>query len=183
VEIEGRSHMRLHIGREGTNRRALEHRYAELWAQFEASFVRLVNTYESVPQAREDLLQDIRVAIWMALPRFREESSLRTFAFRIAHNRALTHVWRRRPTEVLDDLEIPDNGNDPEAIAIGSIEQDRFNSAIRSLPVPMMQVITLTLEDIPQREIAEILGISENNVAVRLNRARGLLRQKLGGRS
>lgn len=44
----------------------------------------------------------------------------------------------------------------------------------------MMQVMTLALEELPHKEIASILGTNENNVAVRLNRARALLRQKLG---
>ena len=109
---------------------------------------------------------------------------MRTFVFRIAHNRALTYVWKRKslPTEVFEGIDEPDPSPGPDEKIIGEIESDKLQNAIRSLPLPMMQVLTMALEDIPHKEIAVILGTTEGNVAVRLNRARGLLRQKLGGR-
>ncbi len=53
-------------------------------------------------------------------------------------------------------------------------------AAIRTLPLIQREVITLTLEELSQAEIGEVLGITENNVAVRLNRARKSLRRLLG---
>ena len=50
----------------------------------------------------DDLMQDVLVAIWLALPRFRAESSERTFVFRIAHNRGCTFVARRREHDRLE---------------------------------------------------------------------------------
>ncbi len=58
-------------------------------------------------------------------------------------------------------------------------QETRLLDAIRRLPVSYRQVITLTLEDLSYAEIAQILGINENNVGVRLNRARQLLRRLL----
>ena len=90
---------------------SLESQYSELWAEFGGSLARLVQSYEALPQAQEDLLQEIRLAIWMALPKFRGDSSLKTFVFRIAHNRSLTHVWHRRQASIvepLDGVEIKD---------------------------------------------------------------------------
>ena len=49
--------------------------------------------------------------------------------------------------------------------------------SIRRLPIPFRQVITLTLEGMSYAEIAEVLGINESNVGVRLNRARQMLRR------
>lgn len=180
MDVEAQTGLRLFWGQKENNRKALERQYAEIWEQFGAGLSRLAASYEAQPPAREDLLQDIRMAIWLALPKFRSESSIRTFVFRIAHNRALAHVWKRRDAESIDELEIADTAGDPEQATIAKLDSERLQSAIRTLPDPMKQVITLALEDIPYREIAEILGTTENNVAVRLNRARGLLRQKLG---
>jgi RNA polymerase sigma-70 factor (ECF subfamily) len=179
VEID----LKFWKARGADKRIAQEARYERLWEEFGPSLNRLVSSYEALPAAREDLLQDIRLAIWIALERFRGESSLRTFVFRIAHNRGLTHSWRRRNTESTADLrevEIEDGKANPEAVAIGNLNQDRLIDAIRTLPIQLRQAITLALEELPHREIGEILGISENNVAVRLTRARALLRQKLG---
>jgi RNA polymerase sigma factor (sigma-70 family) len=164
-----------------TRRDQLEAEYERLWAEFGASLGRLASSYESRPHAREDLLQDIRLAIWTALPRFRGDASLRTFIFRIAHNRALTHVWQRKKagqSEEPDD--VVDVRENPEASAIQTTNRVRLVEAIRGLPIPFRQVITLALEDLSHGEIATVLGISENNVAVRMNRARNLLKEILG---
>ncbi len=164
-----------------TRREQLEAEYERLWAEFGASLGRLASSYESRPHAREDLLQDIRLAIWTALPRFRGDASLRTFIFRIAHNRALTHVWQRKKagqSEEPDD--VVDVRENPEASAIQTTNRVRLVEAIRGLPIPFRQVITLALEDLSHGEIATVLGISENNVAVRMNRARNLLKEILG---
>ena len=162
---------------------SLHEQYTCLLNEFAPGLARLAASYEAIPQAREDLLQDIRVALWVALPRFRAEASLRTFVYRIAHNRALTHVWRRRRTgtrDPIDDLELIDQLQGPEARVIESASRDRLLQAIRGLPLTSRQVITLALEDMSNGEMAAVLGISENNVAVRLSRARTLLRARLG---
>ena len=165
----------------GAGRDQLEREYEQIWRDHGASLARLASCYELNAHTREDLLQEIRLAIWMALPRFRGESSLRTFLFRIAHNRALTHVWRRkRNISSQESEETADTRNGPEAAAIQAVDCSRLMEAIHQLPLSFRQVITLSLEDLSQAEIASVLGISENNVAVRMNRARKLLREKLG---
>jgi RNA polymerase sigma factor (sigma-70 family) len=171
-------------GMESNRRKELESQYEDVWREYGASLSRLAASYEFLPQAREDLLQEIRLAIWTALPRFRGESSMRTFIYRIAHNRALTHVWRRgaqpAPTSSLE--EPADHRPTPESLAVRAADQVRLMQAIRNLPVPYRQVITMALDDLPPAEIAAVLGITDNNVGVRLNRARKMLREKLGGK-
>ena len=122
------------------------------------------------------------MAIWQALPRFRGESSEKTFIFRIAQNRAISHLTRRPPSErELDEaIERPDDRHNPENVVSKEERTARLLKAIRRLPVQYRQVLTLSLEDLDYREIAEVLGISESNVGVRLNRARQLLRQTMG---
>ena len=162
-------------------REQLEREYEQLWRDHGASLARLASSYELNTHAREDLLQEIRLAIWVALPRFRGESSLRTFLFRIAHNRALTHVFgRKKNISVEDSEEAIDTRKGPEAAVIHAASCSRLMTAIRQLPLPFRHVITLSLEDLSYAEIASVLGITENNVGVRINRARKLLRDKLG---
>jgi RNA polymerase sigma factor (sigma-70 family) len=162
-------------------RKQLEEDYERVWKNFGASLARLTSSYESNAHAREDLLQEIRLALWVALPRFRHDCSLRTFVLRVAHNRALTHVWKRKKPSPSVDLEgVEDARDNPEVSAIRNANRSRLEEMIRHLPIPFRQVITLVLEDLPYSEIAAVLGISESNVAVRLTRARKLLREKLG---
>lgn len=166
-------------------RSSLEREYEELWSAYGEGLTRLASSYESARDSREDLLQEIRLALWKALPTFRRDCSLRTFVYRVAHNRGLTHVWRRR-TQPQSSAELPDVGDprpSPEETAIQTADQSSLMDAIRKLPIAYRQVITMTLEELPQSEIAAVLGISENNVAVRLNRGRKLLRGYLEGKS
>jgi RNA polymerase sigma-70 factor (ECF subfamily) len=157
-----------------------EARYLRLLEQHDPAIRRLAVGYERDPMRRQDLVQDIRLALWQALPSFRGECAERTFVFRIAHNRSVSHIqhWRRRHTEVLpDEAPIADGGLDPERAASQRQRQQRLQAAVQRLPLGLRQVVVLTLEGLSHPEIGEVLGISGNNVAVRLTRARAALAQ------
>ena len=166
-------------------RRALEQRFERILGEHGAAISRLAYGYEAVAGIREELVQEIALAIWRALPHFRRECSERTFVFRIAHNRGLTHVWRRRPPpQSLDDLQEADEPMDPRPHPDEQLAQinqrERLGSAVQSLPVGHKQMIVLMLEGLSYAEIGEVLGITENNVAVRLTRARKALKDAIG---
>ena len=156
-------------------------RYERLLSEHGPALRRVAGSYEADRHRREDLFQDICLAIWQALPSFRGEASERTFIFRIGHNRGLSHSWRRRPAAAdLEEAEtVVDPLPGPEAEAGASERRRRLRSAVRGLPLAARQVVSLSLEGLSQREIGEVLGISENNVAVRLHRARAALRRSL----
>lgn len=143
---------------------------------------RLAASYAGRTSEQEDLVQEIALALWQALPRFRGESSPRTFLFRIAHNRCLSHLARRRTTDSFDALGLDpvDPSASPEQALGARQSSQRLLEAVRRLPLIHRQVIVLALEDMDYGEIATVLGISENNVGVRLNRARAQLRAMLG---
>ena len=142
---------------------------------------RVASSYEADPGHAEDLFQEICLAIWRALPRFRGESSLRTFVFRVAHNRGLSHGWReaRRPRESEEPRGLTDERPGPDARYERREETARLYAAIRRLPPLTRQVLTLRLEGLAFAEIGEIMGQSENNVTVRASRARKALRELL----
>ncbi|HEX3473518.1 MAG TPA: sigma-70 family RNA polymerase sigma factor [Kofleriaceae bacterium] len=156
----------------------------ELLVRHEPALRRLAASYERDPALREDLVQEMLLALFRALPAWRRECSERTFVYRVANNRALSHLASRRPP--FDDLDraagVPDPAPLPEAIAVAGQQHETLLAALRRLPVPQRQLLTMALEDLTPREIAEVLGITENNVAVRLTRARAALRELLAGR-
>ena len=169
-------------GAKEEERALLEKRYERILRDHSAGLRRLAASYEVQPSRREDLVQEIAMAIWQALARFRDECSERTFVFRIAHNRALSHAWKRKraPEGADGSVEVVDPGSTPESELHRDERRDKLVTAIRSLPLIQREVITLTLEELSQAEIGDVLGITENNVAVRLNRARKSLRRLLG---
>lgn len=143
---------------------------------------RIACSYEADVSLAEELVQEIHVALWRALPTFRGAASMRTFVARIATNRALTHVARqmRSPTIVEVNADIPTNDANPEAQALALSKRSQLLMAVRSLPLAYRQVVTLTLEELSTTETATTLGITTNAVAIRLSRAKKLLRERLG---
>ena len=119
------------------------------------------------------------MALVRALPAFRGEASLKTYVLRTAHNVCLRQGMRQRRWKVDPIGEVADPAASAERRTIRRQEEARLLAAIRGLPVGLRQVLTLTLEELPQREIADMLGITENAVAIRMHRARRLLRARL----
>jgi RNA polymerase sigma-70 factor (ECF subfamily) len=102
--------------------------------------------------------------------------------YRIAQNRALSALARRGAEgSAIDDVP-PDPAPLVETAIARQQESTQLADVVRRLPLPYRQVVVLMLEGLEYGEIAEVLGISETNVGVRLNRARPLLRQILGER-
>ena len=157
----------------------LEQWFDDVLTTYGAALGRLAASYVRDSGEREDLLQEIVFAIWQALPRFRGQSSERTFLFRIAHNRAMTHLARRRMAAVEPDEYIEDAAPNPERALSVRQEGERLLEAIRRLPLAYAQVVTLTLEGLSYAEVADVLGITETNVGARLTRSREMLRHLL----
>jgi len=143
---------------------------------------RIAASHEADPQLREDLAQEILCAVWRAAPSFRGDAALRTFVARIATNRAVTHVKRAlarpRSAPLPDDIAV--RGEDAESQAIARDRDARLLAAVRALPMALREPALLTLEGLPVAEIAKVLGVTPNAVAVRMSRAKQTLRLTLG---
>jgi RNA polymerase sigma factor (sigma-70 family) len=149
--------------------------------EFGPALSRIAASYERNSALRDELLQEIFIAIIAALPRLSHVDKLKPFVFRIAHNRCLSHVTKRirerdgeQRLEELTDLSTSD-----EQALIEEERGARLLRAVRRLSLPYRQVITLLLEDLTYEEIGETLGISVNNVGVRVNRAKQQLKAVL----
>ncbi|HEY7670696.1 MAG TPA: sigma-70 family RNA polymerase sigma factor [Gammaproteobacteria bacterium] len=162
-------------------RAILEEQFTRLLTGNRAALSRLAASYTRTAGDCDDLLQEIAMALWRALPAFRGECSERTFVFRIAHNRCITHLSKRRVNVSLDEaeIEVEDPSANAEAALAEEQERQRLLAAIRDLPAIHREVLVLALEGMGYREIADVVGISESNVGVRLNRARERLRELL----
>lgn len=143
---------------------------------------RVIASYAPRGPERDDLAQDVLLALWQALPKFRGESSTKTFFLRIAHNRCLSHVWqraRRHSFSAANLVELPDPRPGIDEQIAAQERTERFLGHLRSLPLGQRQVLTLSLEGLSHAEIAALVGITPENVAVRLGRARDALRRSL----
>jgi RNA polymerase sigma-70 factor (ECF subfamily) len=156
--------------------------FEALVREHQAMIGRICASYEHNRDLARDLAQDVLFAVWRALPAHRGESSLKTFVARIAQFRAISHVARssRMPAHQAIDENLLDHGALPDVQVIAADERDRLLAAVRRLPLTYREPAVLTLEGFTPGEVAVSLGISQDLVAVRLSRARVLLRKLLG---
>lgn len=142
---------------------------------------RIAAAYERHPDRVDDLVQDIWIAVWQALPRLKDQTMLKSYIARIAQNICVTHVRRAlvRQTQPLSDT-IPDLAPAPDEATSHAMRLTRLIEAVRGLPENLKAVTTLYLEDMPINDIATALGISASNVSVRLHRAKSAIRLSLG---
>ncbi|MGH9444319.1 MAG: RNA polymerase sigma factor [Terriglobia bacterium] len=141
-----------------------------------------------------DVLQNVFVKIIRGIKQFHNESSLKTWIYRIAVHEALNYRrswfrWRRREAFSLDDesrreftVAVKDARREegPYEVLEQRERQEMVTAAVQSLAEPYRAVVVLReVEDLSYEEIGEVLGLAEGTVKSRLKRGRDLLRRKL----
>ena len=142
----------------------------------------VVRRYADDPMDRDDLRQEVAIAVWRAMPRFAGRASERTYVLRIAHNRASTFCLRRARNRAL----IPGLALGDEQVTSITAEHERMHltdvlrDAMNRLPGAQREVLALAAAGHSPREIARATGRTAGAVRVALNRARATLRSWLG---
>ena len=146
---------------------------------------RIALSYEADPALRHELVQDILLAIWVALANFRGEASVKTFAASIAQKRCISHVSKRarEPRQVELSAELASSAELPDELAFRNDQKRQLVDSIQQLPIPQREAIVLCLEGFSYGEMATILGISPNAVMLRCQRAKATLKTIMERRS
>jgi RNA polymerase sigma-70 factor (ECF subfamily) len=142
--------------------------FTEMMQTYASPIRRLCAAYADNPADREDLSQDIFLAVWRALPGFRGDASVRTWLYRIAHNVALTRQTRdrrRRSRESPLDEET-------DACTQMDLRRLALKRAIAGLSPGDRTLTLLWLEGLSAAEIEDVTGVKSATVAVRLSRIR-----------
>ncbi len=151
-----------------------ELRFRQWLGEHTGLLLKVVRSFAAGPAEQDDLFQEVLLQVWISLPNFRDDSKPTTWLYRVAFNTALT--WKRSESKhrrkinsvSIADVELP---NSPSAQAEENTRiLDRLYAAIRALPPAKRALIVLFLDGFSYREIAEVVGISETNVGVSLNR-------------
>ncbi len=160
--------------------------YRKAVNEYGAALERLARVYEAGPEDRRDLLQEIHIALWHSFAGFDERCSLRTWVYRVAHNIAVTHIYRSRKTKRLNLLSIEDlEENEKPAVsnpAVAAVESQlllrQLYELIRRLNPADRQIITLYLEGLDAASIGEITGISPGYAATKIHRIKRILAER-----
>lgn len=134
--------------------------------------------------SREDLVQEIALQLWRAYPRFDGSAKFSTWMYRIAVNVAIS--FHRSETRKAGRIKLAD-GALIEEVAAPETDADENLALLREiigrLDALNRALMILYLDDRPYAEIAEILGISQTNVATKINRLKEQLRRSVAARS
>tara|TARA_B100000809_G_scaffold63705_1_gene60467 strand:+ start:223 stop:693 length:471 start_codon:yes stop_codon:yes gene_type:complete len=130
--------------------------------------------YMNDPDIAKDLAQETFIKVWQQLPKFRNESSISTWIFRIAVNTCLRQIEKDKK---MPKSELP-MGLVAEVTVDNEPEVQFLYKCISELPEIERIIISLELEELKQKEIAEIVGLSESNVRVKIHRIKEKLTKK-----
>ncbi len=136
---------------------------------------KILYVYVDDPEDKKDLKQEILLQAWRSVHNFKGNSSFSTWLYRVALNTALTYR-KKDKNKQKTSLENIDLVEEKE---LRSDNADRLLRAIKKLSDIDKTLITLHLEDYSNPEIADIMGLSKNNVGVKLHRIKDLLTKKL----
>lgn len=151
--------------------------HARLLHSFEPDIQRVARRYANDAATRDDLAQEIRLALWVALPKHRGDASARTYVLRIAHYCGAK--FARRQPRWRPEIECIDASKDLfDALACAD-QRRRLHAAVEALPSHERRALELLLSGLSYKEIARRLEISEGSASVRVSRARKRLRHRL----
>jgi RNA polymerase sigma-70 factor (ECF subfamily) len=155
-----------------------EQLFAEVTSGCTGLISRIALSYEADPALRRELIQDILLAIWVALGNYRGDSTVKTFAASIAQKRCITHVTRRarEPRQVELPPDLVSASPPPDEIALRNDQKKQLVESIQLLPIPQREAIVLCFEGFSYGEMADILGITPNAVMLRCQRAKTSLK-------
>jgi RNA polymerase sigma-70 factor (ECF subfamily) len=149
-----------------------------------AEIAALANRLLGWPQDVEDVVQDVFVSAFTGLRKFRGQCRLRTWLFTITVNKCRSRRYRRvfrlREVTIADEPASPsDESAEAKAVSVETFA--RVRQAVRALPPKYREVVVLRyLQGLETAEVCRLLGITANAMQVRLNRAKGRLKDSLG---
>jgi len=159
--------------------------FKSIIADYKEKIYRLSWTFVKDQTDREDLFQNILIKIWQNLDSFKNQSSFGTWLYRISLNTILDYTRKNnRKRQIsnhnkIEDLQIKDESVDIEGNMIQLERLSILNKCIQELSMIEKSLITLYLEELKYSEIADIMGISEKSVGVKLTRIKQKMNKML----
>jgi RNA polymerase sigma factor (sigma-70 family) len=146
------------------------HLFDELYQEFSGKVYRLCLGYSCNHEVANDLMQECFVKIWQHLADFKGNAAVGTWIYRITVNTCLLYLKREKQSKLIhvghEKLpETPHELSHDDPVGI-------LYKAIAKLNEPDRLLISMVLEEVPYDQIAETLGITENNLRVKIHRVK-----------
>lgn len=148
--------------------------FEEIYLKYSPRIFRVCMGYINDYEQARDLTQETFISVWQNLYSFRNQSQISTWIFRIATNNCLRAIEKsKRITKTELPVNLPDIKEETREEKLTYL----YN-CIAELEETERIIISLVLEDLPQKEIAAIVGLSEVNIRVKIHRIKEKLSQK-----
>lgn len=155
----------------------LEHKFITEFQQHQNIIHKVCRIYTNNKEAHNDLFQEITIQLWKAFPKFRGDSKLTTWMYRIGLNTAITLYRKSKRSIITQDFDSVLHRI--ESSEYDDTEEEQLKlmyKAIHQLSDIDKALIFLYLEDKNYKEISNTIGISEVNARVKMNRIKTRLR-------
>lgn len=156
----------------------MEKEFVKIISQNQGIIHKVCSIYCDSEEDRRDLFQEILAQLWKSFPSFRKESKFSTWMYRVAINTAITSFKKTKRQPDHSGIEIENFQLAEEEYDYGTEEQVKMlHQAIAHLSGIEKSIILLYLENKKYEEIAEITGITQNYVRVKMNRIKKKLKK------
>lgn len=149
-----------------------EKEFLEQVKQNQGIIYKLVSLYAADAEEKKDLYQEILLQAWKSFNQFRNDAKFSTWLYRVSLNTILT---QKRKEQVIDYTASLETFTDSYHTAPAQLQTGSIHQAIRKLPETDRAIISMHLDGYENAEIAAIMGISNNHVAVKLHRIKQTL--------
>ena len=155
-----------------------EKEFSQLIRNNQGLIIKVSRLYTNTLEDEEDLFQEIVLQLWKSYDTFKGDSKISTWMYRVALNTAIT-LFRKKTrspqTDELQDFHYKDYLEDDDAEKRQKISL--LYKVIKMLPNVERAIVMMYLDDVPYRDIAENLGITEVNARVKMNRLKKTLKE------
>lgn len=136
-----------------------------IYHQYKHKVYRLCLGYTNDESRAKDFVQETFISVWKNLEKFRGDANIGTWIYRIAANKCIKNLQREKTNQTTDqipDLQLDEPKENEQLLLLRKL--------IAALPEIDRLIISMELEELPQAEIAEVLGMTAGNVRVRVFR-------------
>lgn len=154
-----------------------EREFSQLVKDNQGLIIKVSRLYTNSTEDEQDLFQEIVLQLWRSYDTFRGQSKISTWMYRVALNTAITLFRKKTKSPQTDELMdyhhrdyVEDDDEKQQQISL-------LYKVVKMLPKMERAIVMMYLDDLPYREIAETLGISEVNARVKMTRLKKTLKE------
>ena len=157
----------------------MENKFIELLYQNQGIVHKICNLYFNNRVEKEDYQQELIIQLWKAFPSFNNQSKFSTWMYRVCLNAAIDIIRKEKTQPQFVKLENQDADKIVDHINESSSNHEKLYQAINKLSDIDKAIITLYLDEFSYKEISEIVGISESNTGIKINRIKLLISKSI----